>query len=319
MRRIERLINLIAALLEAGRPMTADDIRTRIQGYEQESLEAFRRAFERDKEALRGMGIPLEVVPVDAWTDQADGYIIPKDKYYLPDIDFEPDELAALRIAADAVLGAGDEAGAGLMKLGADEAPSHVGGGRVAWSADVETEREALEKIYSALLERHVVSFDYETAGGEAGRRDVSPYGLVQRRGHWYVVGQDAGAGDVRTFRMSRVKPPVDVKTSSSYDIPEGFNAADHVVREGWEAGQESTSARVRFEPTLAWWVEQNLHGFDATKTESGSIEVELPVSNPDAFVSWLLEFGDTVAIIEPVALRDLLIERISPYLEGAS
>jgi predicted DNA-binding transcriptional regulator YafY len=318
MRRIERLINLIAALLEAGRPMTADEIRTRIQGYDQAGLEAFRRAFERDKEALRGMGIPLEVVPTDPWADQADGYIIPKDKYYLPEIDFEPDELAALRIAADAVLGAADEAGTGLMKLGAGETPSHIGGGRVTWSADVEAEREALERIYSALLDRQEVAFDYETAGGEAGRRDVRPYGLVQRRGHWYLVGLDAAAGDVRTFRMSRLIPPVQV-TSSSYEIPEGFNAADHVVREGWEAGQESVSAVVRFDPSLAWWVEQNLPGYDRSGKNSGAVEVTLPVSNPDAFVSWLLEFGDSVAIVEPAALRELMLERISPYLEDAS
>jgi proteasome accessory factor B len=318
MRRIERLINLIAALLDVGRPMTADEIRSRIQGYEQESIEAFRRAFERDKEALRGMGIPLEVVKTDPFADQADGYIIPKDKYYLPDIDFEPDELAALRIAADAILGAADEAGAGLMKLGAGGSPSQVGGGRVAWSSEVKGEREPLERVYSALLERHPVSFDYETAGGEIGERQVNPYGLVQRRGHWYLVGLDVGVGEVRTFRMSRVVPPVQV-SDSTYDIPDAFNAADHVVREGWEAGQESITATIRFEPSLSWWVKKNLPGYDLSQANSGAIEVELPVSNPDAFVTWLLEFGDSVVIVRPAELRELLVKRISPYLEEAS
>ena len=61
MRRIERLINLIAALLDSDRPMTAEDIRARIAGYDQENYDAFRRAFERDKDALRAMGIPLEL------------------------------------------------------------------------------------------------------------------------------------------------------------------------------------------------------------------------------------------------------------------
>jgi predicted DNA-binding transcriptional regulator YafY len=317
MRRIERLINLIAALLEVGRPMTADEIRSRIQGYEQESLEAFRRAFERDKEALRNMGIPLELVKTDPFAEQADGYTIPKDKYYLPDIDLEPDELAALRIAADAVLGPADEAGTGLLKLSLDESPSSVGAGRVAWSAEVRGERDALEQIYGALLERHPVEFDYETAGGETGRREMRPYGLVQRRGHWYVVGFDASADDVRTFRMSRVRPPVAIRPGS-YEVPEGFNAADHVVREGWEAGQEVVVAKVRFDPALAWWVDQNLRGHDVVRLKTGEVDVELPVSNADAFVSWLLEFGDSVAVIEPAALREHLIQRIEPYLEVA-
>src|SRR5918992_1189633 len=105
-RRIERLINLIAALLESRRPLTAEEIRAEIAGYDQETHEAFRRAFERDKEALRAMGVPLEVRPTDPFSDQADGYFIDKSSYYLPELDLAPDELAALRLAADSVLGA---------------------------------------------------------------------------------------------------------------------------------------------------------------------------------------------------------------------
>ena len=72
MQRIERLLNLIAALLDSSRPMTAEEIRTRIAGYDQANPEAFRRAFERDKVALRDMGIPLEVRSTDPFAEQAD-------------------------------------------------------------------------------------------------------------------------------------------------------------------------------------------------------------------------------------------------------
>jgi proteasome accessory factor B len=69
MQRIERLLNLIAALLDSARPMTAEEIRSRIAGYDQANHEAFRRAFERDKDALRGMGIPLEVRSTDPFAE----------------------------------------------------------------------------------------------------------------------------------------------------------------------------------------------------------------------------------------------------------
>src|ERR671916_3228940 len=127
MRRIERLVNLIAALLETLRPLTAEDIRHQVAGYGGTSLEAFRRSFERDKETLRDMGVPLEIVPTDAFSEQADGYIIPKDKYYLPELDLEPEELAALKLAADAVMSGGDQAGAGLMKLSIDVGDDSLG------------------------------------------------------------------------------------------------------------------------------------------------------------------------------------------------
>src|SRR5918997_665224 len=109
MRRIERLVNLIAALLETHRPLTAEDIRHQVAGYGGTSLEAFRRSFERDKETLRDMGVPLEIVPTDAFSEQADGYIIPKDRYYLPELDLEPEELAALKLASEAMLGRGEK------------------------------------------------------------------------------------------------------------------------------------------------------------------------------------------------------------------
>ena len=55
--------------------------------------------FERDKDVLREFGVPLELVDVDVWgTEQ--GYVIHKDEYYLPEIEFEPGELVALLVAA---------------------------------------------------------------------------------------------------------------------------------------------------------------------------------------------------------------------------
>ena len=205
MRRIERLINLIAALLETERPMTAEEIRTSIAGYDQASHEAFRRAFERDKEALRAMGIPLELRSTDPFAETADAYIIPKARYYLPEPDLEPDEIAALRIAADAVLGAGEEAEAGLMKLSLDATSSPWTGPRVVWGADLAAEEPNLGPLYSAILDRTPVSFDYEGArSGEATRRAIEPYGLVHRRGHWYVVGRDTRDGETKSFKLSR-------------------------------------------------------------------------------------------------------------------
>src|SRR5438874_4639806 len=102
MDRLERLINLTAALLEAERPLTSDDLHQRLPGYA-ENQAAFRRAFERDKDVLREMGVPLVLEHVDPSQPGLDGYRIPKDEYYLKDPGLEPDELAALHLAASAV------------------------------------------------------------------------------------------------------------------------------------------------------------------------------------------------------------------------
>src|SRR5437588_11798277 len=102
MDRLGRLINLVAALLEAERPLTADELHQRLPGYAEDRL-AFRRSFERDKDVLREMGVPLVLEPVDASQPGLEGYRIPKEEYYLKDPGLDPDELAALHLAASAV------------------------------------------------------------------------------------------------------------------------------------------------------------------------------------------------------------------------
>jgi proteasome accessory factor B len=319
MRRIERLINLIAALLETRLPMTAEQIRERIAGYDQESLDAFRRTFERDKEALRAMGIPLEVVRGDPLGPvETDAYVIPKARYYLPQVDLEPDELAALRIAGEAILGAPEAAEAGLLKLSIDEPTGPSPGPRVVWGTDVAAEQPLLGPLYAALLDRTPVTFGYRAAdAAEAARRTVEPYGLVHRRGSWYLVGRDKDRRAVRSFRLSRMSPPL-TKGHGTYDVPESFDAAGYVGVEAWEVGSEATEvAIVRFEATMRWWADQNMADHPLREAPEGAVDVELPVANQDALVSWVLGFGDGVEIVAPASARRRLREHIAPYVDG--
>lgn len=316
MRRIERLINLIAALLETSRPMTAEEIRTRIAGYEGSSLEAFRRSFERDKADLRAMGIPIELRRVDALSD-VEGYVIPKSLYYLPQLDLEPDELAALRLAAESVLGGGEIAESGLMKLSVDAASESWGGPRVVWGADLAAEQPALAVIYPALLERRAVAFRYRgAAAAEASEREVEPYGLVHRRGNWYVVGRDRAKDEVRSFRVARVEGEPRL-LDDRYAVPEGFRAEVHLAGEAWELGDAPTTATVRFDSEVRWWAEQNHPDAPRRERPRRAVDVELQVSNVDALVSWAIGLGPGVEILEPESARAALLEHLAPYLDG--
>ena len=317
MRRIERLINLVAALLDARRPMTAEEIKEKIAGYDQASREAFRRTFERDKQDLREMGIPIEVVPTDPLADAADGYIIPKARYYLPRIDLEPDELAALKIAADAVLGAGEEAGSGFLKLSFDAEATPMAGPQLIAGADVAAGAPALSSLYQAWAERRPVSFDYRSASSEAEARTVEPYGLLQRRGHWYLVGRDRAREDIRSFKVSRVVSDVEL-LEGSFEPPEDLDLTSHMQTEAWEIGSEDpATAVVRFSAGIRWWAEQNMAHLTQREGPEGALEIELPVANDDALLSWAIGFGDSVEIVAPERLRTRLLEHIGPFLEG--
>ena len=312
MTRIERLINLIIALLETRRPLTAEEIRTRVAGYEQAQYESFRRAFERDKEELRAMGIPIEVRKQNPLDEHSDGYLIPKDRYYLPELDLEADEIAALRIAAEAVRGAQSEAEAGFMKISVDTAAAPVDGPQVAWGDDVG--EPILGAIYEAQLERRPIRFSYRTAAGQESTRTLEPYGLVNRRGHWYVIGNDLGRGATRSFRVSRFGGSVEI-LEGTYDIPAGFDALQRLPAEPFEIGEEHGEATVRFDASLAWWVEQNLAGSSSAPGPDGSVDVILPVGNPAALVSWVLGFGASAEILSPPEMRAHLLAHLAPLL----
>ncbi|MDQ2638443.1 MAG: WYL domain-containing protein, partial [Actinomycetota bacterium] len=72
--KVERLMNLVIALLSANTFITAERIRETVYGYsEHASDEAFSRMFERDKNELRVLGIPLETGRVSQF-DPTEGY-----------------------------------------------------------------------------------------------------------------------------------------------------------------------------------------------------------------------------------------------------
>ncbi len=193
---VERVLNLLALLLDTRVPLTRDQIVRDVAGYP-DQITAYRRAFERDKETLRGMGVPVTTEPVGDGTEV--GYRVRPDDYYLPDLGLTPEETAALRVAVSAV-SLGNQAGIGaLMKLGG------VGDNPVAPIASLPI-APALATLFEAFRSRAVVTFGYR------GRtRTVEPWGLSSKRGHWYVVGFDRDRDAIRAFA-----PTASTRTSPS-------------------------------------------------------------------------------------------------------
>src|ERR1043166_8345931 len=112
--KIERLLNLVALLLDTRRPLAVGEIREKIPGYDDQSDEAFHRMFERDKNDVRELGFVIEQEDIDAWGET--GYRIRAHEALLEDPGLTPDEVAALSLAAQA-WGGGADGSLGLLKL----------------------------------------------------------------------------------------------------------------------------------------------------------------------------------------------------------
>lgn len=315
MQLLERLVNLVALLLDARAPLTFDDIRERMaEAYEQDEVESAKRMFERDKDILRDIGVPIEVVPTDVWESQV-GYVIPKDRYYLPEISFAPEEISALFVAAHS--GRADRSAEDAVRklLSGSEGGILAGVAGVPLSPEGETPEARLTACAEAVAGRRSVRFSYRTARGETSDRYVDAYGLVVRGGHWYLVGRDRDRDDVRAFRLSRLSSDVDDVGEGS-DPPEGFRAADHVQVGPWGPGEPHERARVAFSPGVAWWATNGVLGAEVDLTrEDRWVEVLVPTGPGEGLASWVLSFGPDAEALEPPELRAEIVRRLEATL----
>ena len=226
--RTERLLNLVFCLMASRHAVRRSDIQVSVPGYvDAPSDSAFERMFERDKDELRGMGIPIDTV-----TDvngEVEGYRISLADYELTGLSFTTEELAVLSLAAsvwdEAIIG--PAATTALRKLeaaqGAAATPANFSAlVNVRWS---ETDA-AILPLFTAVREQRVVSFDYRSGNAQiARRRRVDPWAVVAQEGHWYLVGHDNDRAANRVFRLSRIVGTVQVfAEAQDHPMPADFH-----------------------------------------------------------------------------------------------
>ena len=300
-RVIERVLNLLAFLLTVERPVTADQIRNTVAGYDQDADEAFRRTFERDKDLLRQLGVPLRLEHTDAW-EVEQGYVIAPEEYGLADPDLSDDELTALWLATSMVRLGGQAAGpAAIFKLGG--APAVASGEPL--TADLGPEGEVLAIIFETIAERRRLAFSYRDR-----KRSLEPYGLAHRRGHWYLVGDTADG--IRVFRVDRMIDPKARGKAGAFSRPAGFRLRDELPDTPWSAGDEDVTVTVRFDAEVSWWARRQLTAAaKVTDDADGGMVATIPVAQVDALIGWLISFDDHAEILRPVALRQRLVDHL--------
>jgi predicted DNA-binding transcriptional regulator YafY len=296
--RLERLLNLVAALLDTDRPLTADVLGTRVPGYPEPGGATFKRAFERDKASLRAMGIPLEVVELEPSNpESAIGYRVRRDRYDLLDPGLEPDELAALHFAATQVQLEGGDATAAIWKLGgvptAADAPPD---GRAAALPS----STYLPMLFAAVSERRPVMFTYR---GE--ERTVEPWRIEFRNGTWYLIGLDTGRQSRRTFRLDRLETEPVTGPAAAFEAPaETEGMATHP----WEMGdEEPVEVRVLVDPDHARWALADSKSPAQTRPD-GAVVLSLRVTNRSGLRSWVLNFLDGAEILDPPDERAAMV-----------
>jgi len=331
--KVQRWIDLIAALLRRWSPMSFETLAREVPAYSNtaQGQDARMRMFERDKDELRALGVPIESVagedglPASAYVLKSRAFYLP---YVMPAADesaraqprrpegpgyqglpvlaFAPDQLAmvargAARVQQMRHAALAADAATALRKLAFDVSFSDGGAREVTIGALRENNAAILDTLDQAVRRRKIITFNYRSMERDVrAERRVRPYGLLFISSVWYLLGHDELADALRHFRVSRIGDvsinPARAK-KTDFDIPRDFDLWKHAEsRQAWELGDgDAITVKVKFDASRAYAVAGAELGEPATQGCR-----KFRVRRPDAFVRWLLSFGGAARPVSP-------------------
>lgn len=318
--KTERLLNLVAFLLSSRTAVPFSRIRGRVAGYDDDaSPEALEKRFDRDKAELRSLGVPIVYEPLDDKGDE--GYRIPREQYFLPEIRLSVQEAAALAVVQRyAQESPGDPLArplrSALRKVLVDSPLTGAAAASVTEQhmLGVRTEKAPgdlsanLSILTDAALRRRLVRFRYYAIGrDETTQREVAPYGIGWHERHWYLVGRDQGRDDVRQFRVDRIRGRARMVGGTAFEVPEDFDLADHVDRPAFLLRRDGNGERVRVElrPDVAFMARDALReGWTFKDLPGGGGLVEFEANDRAAVLRFVARHAERARIVAPDGLR---------------
>jgi len=320
----ERLLKLLIMLLVQRHYVPKERIREVL--YADSTDEAFERMFERDKEELRSLGVPLEVGQRDPLFDDEPGYRVQPGEFALPDLVLEPDEAAVLGVATKVWESArmADATREGLRKLAAAGVPVDLLGGDEALGGVAQPRLASVEptfdQFFAAVQERRDVRFDYRgSKDATPVRRHLQPWGIARYAGRWYVVGFDLDRDAERVFRLSRVVgDEITAGERDSYEPPEGVDIGE-------------VARRLAPPPPAGEQAVLLVRRGSGFALRRDAAEVEIGVDGPDDASDWdrvvldrsdttvaelVLSHGPDVVVLSPSSLRDTVVARLRRLVE---
>ena len=299
-------------------------MKQNVEGYQEMSDEAFARRFYSDRAELLALGVPLQSQR-DEFTGE-ELYTLSSEQYFLPQLELEDEELAALQTALYLLEGQVRVRGAAAARApeprarppGFDEAPTETALRVEVVDQDYTPEMSGrLGKLESAISKQRTVKFPYWSISTDKhAERTLNPYGLYRDARGWYVVGHDLDRKDMRTFKVSRIEGDIRFATRRERDfrIPAEFDVDTFRGRPDWQIADARGEARIEMAHDTAWWVQREFG-------DRGRFEDDVfvtPYSSPDALASWVLRQDGRARPIEPDEVRRSVASALKKGPRGA-
>jgi proteasome accessory factor B len=313
-RKTERILNLTICLLVSGRYLPKSRIREAVEGYHNLSDAAFERTFERDKDELRSLGVPIQVGSFDPLFDDEQGYRILSSEFALPPIDLDAEEAAVVGVAArvwkHASMAESTRSAISKLRAAGVEPDASL---LASLEPSVQVSEPGFDVLWNAVLDRARVSFTYR----DGNPRTLEPWGLTSYKGRWYVIGRDVDRQASRMFKLSRMTElPRRVSRAGAYEVPADLDlrslARSLAPRERTETAL--LAIRAGKAPALARRGEPAVSDLDLP---AGFAVYAVSFSDLHSAAEEITQHAADVVVLEPAELRELVVRGLTAVVES--
>ena len=303
--KTERLINLTLALLASKRYLSKAEILRNIPGYEG-SPETKERMFERDKDDLRSLGIQIDVNNSDPLFEDEQGYLIKSESFQFAENEFTKEELLLLTMAANLWHDSAVEMDSqnALLKIQSLSGPVE-NDMTTTPTLRITEDWQLLVSIFTAVQNKQILEFSYR-----GKKRQVNPYGLYSSNGFWYLIAFEINV--IKSFKLVRIEGEVDlIGDKDAFEKPDNFNIGNFLKEESNSVSRVS-KLQVRKGAALSL-----RNKFTVKDLDSEWDLMDIPYTNEQELLEMVLWHGTDLKLIEPAALRQLLVANLKSFLNG--
>lgn len=179
---------------------------------------------------------------------------------------------------------------------------------------------EDLDELFRAVADLRVLRFRPRVRAGEprAERVVLYPYAMVVHDGSIFVVGHRNAVRSPEA-EVIPLESMTEIRSSETehFVLPTTFDVGSYVHGVFGVAKPSKVRALVDFDARVADDVRaKKLHKDQRLATSSdGRVRLSVPLVDVDAFVAWVLSFGDAARVVEPPDV----VERVRTVLERAA
>ncbi|MGD9202432.1 MAG: YafY family protein [Chitinispirillia bacterium] len=165
--------------------------------------------------------------------------------------------------------------------------------------------KEQLQSIHNAISNSYIIQFGYRNQKNIKSQRTVEPLTLLYKGNTWYLFSFCLMRNDFRIFRLSRIKA---LKITDTHFIRKKASYKDYL--EAAETPEKMVNLILKFNPAVQLIVEDSFDEDQIKYLDTGELLVKVCFPEDEWLYSYILSFGESVEVIEPINIRQVIINK---------